>query len=72
MSKLTAYWKVNGSGNIDIFPEELIDMSEDEIDAWVREGAELEVTEQGKWNISVRYDKEEVMEAIEKAKREMV
>jgi hypothetical protein len=67
MSKLTAYWEVSGSGDLEIDPSEMIGMSEEEVDAWIREGAELEVTEQSRYVISVRYNKNEIMRAIKEA-----
>ena len=51
--KITVDWEVYGQGTIEIYPEEVEGMTPDEIESWVREGAELEVMEQGKWGISL-------------------
>jgi hypothetical protein len=55
MSKnIKVSWEVHGGGTFEVSPVEIEGMTEEEIEEYIYEGAELKVVEQSEYAISVR------------------
>ena len=51
--KITVQWQVSGQGEIEIAPIDVEDLTDDEVRAWVWEGAEMAVMENHDFHIEL-------------------